>query len=377
MLPTSIYGNYILDTYGLRLGMIIGCITTAAGLWIRTLCEENFYWIFVGQIVASLGQPFFYNTPQKVSQVWFGPNERTLATAIITGVFTLAMAIGTVLPAFLMNITSTDIVSSKQELQEMMYELAIAGTISFVPVLMFFKNEPPSPPSKAAAAEKLDFKRAIKSLGRNKNYLLLMVGASIITASLINSVSVMQLVSQPWGIDANAFSLYSGIGIVFGLIATVIVGYIVTKTKKYRTMLIILCILGSIFIPLIYLGAVEDDDVFWGIAFVLYAVSQCPLMAVGLEFTLEVAFPVPEATSAGIIVVLGSILSTFESIWIDEILGTELTQEASTISFIIMSAIQILGCVILLFVKEDLRRTNYEKGILTNLDLEHAKEAEL
>ena len=55
MLPTSIYGNYILDTYGLRLGMIIGCITTAAGLWIRTLCEESFYWIFVGQLVASLG----------------------------------------------------------------------------------------------------------------------------------------------------------------------------------------------------------------------------------------------------------------------------------------------------------------------------------
>jgi fucose permease len=62
---------YVIETYGLRWGVIAGIVSTAVGLWIRCLINVNFYTVLVGQIIIAMGQPLLYNAPGKVTTNWF------------------------------------------------------------------------------------------------------------------------------------------------------------------------------------------------------------------------------------------------------------------------------------------------------------------
>jgi len=55
----------------------------------------------------------------------------------------------------------------------------------------------------------------------------------------------------------------------------------------------------------------------WGFVFLVYGATQSPLLAIGLEFLMEASFPVGEATAAGLVMILGQLFSTAESISVD------------------------------------------------------------
>mmetsp|Transcript_10168 Transcript_10168/g.8714 ORF Transcript_10168/g.8714 Transcript_10168/m.8714 type:complete len:234 (+) Transcript_10168:198-899(+) len=190
-LPGSILANYVVDTYGLKPGVWLGCVLTGLGQLLRINCDQGFIWLFLGQFVGSFGQPFFYNTPQKISQVWFPANQRTICTAGITTFYTLAMAIGTVLPMAYVDPAEEDHTLAMKQLRVMMEHQFYFGMACYIPTFLFFRNEPPTPPSRAASAQKPDVVKSLKSLMRNVNYMTLLIGSSLIVASLINTISVM------------------------------------------------------------------------------------------------------------------------------------------------------------------------------------------
>ena len=41
------------------------------GLWVRTLCDESFDYVLIGNLIAAIVQPFILNCPQKISADWF------------------------------------------------------------------------------------------------------------------------------------------------------------------------------------------------------------------------------------------------------------------------------------------------------------------
>ena len=63
--------NYILDTYGCRVGILIGTLLTFAGMWVKCLVNQSFALCIVGQMISAMGQPFLTNAPAKVSALWF------------------------------------------------------------------------------------------------------------------------------------------------------------------------------------------------------------------------------------------------------------------------------------------------------------------
>jgi len=40
--------NYILDDWGIRIGVLIGASLTIAGAWVRILVNDSFYWVIGG-----------------------------------------------------------------------------------------------------------------------------------------------------------------------------------------------------------------------------------------------------------------------------------------------------------------------------------------
>ena len=76
--------NYALDVYGLRNGVLIGVFLTGIGMWIKVFINQSFALVFVGQVIAAIGQPFLGNAPAKLASLWFGKNERVIAVTIGT-----------------------------------------------------------------------------------------------------------------------------------------------------------------------------------------------------------------------------------------------------------------------------------------------------
>lgn len=69
--PSNFIVVWIIDHYGIRLGICIGSISMIIGCGIRLLIDYSFYLVIVGQVLNSFGNTFFVNSPAKVSGTWF------------------------------------------------------------------------------------------------------------------------------------------------------------------------------------------------------------------------------------------------------------------------------------------------------------------
>ena len=62
---------YFIDTYGARVGIIIGCVLCLFGTCVRLLVNEVFAFVIIGQVIAGIGRPFILNCQTKISANWF------------------------------------------------------------------------------------------------------------------------------------------------------------------------------------------------------------------------------------------------------------------------------------------------------------------
>ena len=92
--------SYVIDTYGSRLGIGIGCILALIGVGLRMLVNEGFFWIIVGQILAGIGRPFILNCQAKISANWFQADIRGRVTQLLTLILNVSLIIGILIPGF-------------------------------------------------------------------------------------------------------------------------------------------------------------------------------------------------------------------------------------------------------------------------------------
>lgn len=63
--------NFVIDSKGLRVSFLIGSGLYAAGIFLFTLVNKGYFFVLIGAILISLGQPFIVNCPAKVATFWF------------------------------------------------------------------------------------------------------------------------------------------------------------------------------------------------------------------------------------------------------------------------------------------------------------------
>ena len=63
--------NFIIDTKGLRFSFLLGSGLYAVGILMCTLINSGYFFVLIGSILISLGQPFIVNCPAKVATFWF------------------------------------------------------------------------------------------------------------------------------------------------------------------------------------------------------------------------------------------------------------------------------------------------------------------
>lgn len=67
--------NKIIDSKGLRVGLIIGTAFYFAGALFVALVNKSFNFVILGTVFFGLGQPFLLNSPAKIATYWFFPKN--------------------------------------------------------------------------------------------------------------------------------------------------------------------------------------------------------------------------------------------------------------------------------------------------------------
>eukprot|EP01124_Arcella_intermedia_P017301 TRINITY_DN24070_c0_g1_i1.p1 TRINITY_DN24070_c0_g1~~TRINITY_DN24070_c0_g1_i1.p1 ORF type:complete len:486 (+),score=97.83 TRINITY_DN24070_c0_g1_i1:184-1458(+) len=251
--------------------------------------------------LVMLSVPFLFVSPSLFISIWFGENERTLASGLI-------FSIGWHLPIGLSSYFLPSWIQNESK-----FQLATSSLLIIIGVFNFFfhKEGPMAAPSITALTEKEDILVSLKSLYKYKSFLLHTFTWSIIFAVYYCFCIQAKYLFMDDIVDhSSSISTVSvGITTLSSCIFTIISGIIVDRYKNFK-MMIILSAFGStlsiLIIVVFFTDIMNRIYIYTGSAFL--GLFSALAFSVGLEFGVELSFPMKEQLSTLIMMMVTKVL---------------------------------------------------------------------
>jgi len=337
-IAVSIPASWIIDKYGLRIGVGIGAVFTGVFGMLRGFAGTDYYLLLMAQIGIAIGQPFILNAITKLSARWFPIEERATAA----GLGTLAMYIG-----ILAGMTVTPYLTIGHGIEGTLYIYGIISVTIAVIFLLFLREGPPTAPCRAdQEGRSLVFDGFMQTL-RTRDFIWLMI-IFFIGLGVFNSVTTwIEDIMRPRGFTATQAGLTGGLMIVGGIIGALIIPMLSDRYQK-RTPFIILALFGST----LGLAGITFATSYWllitsGMVLGFFLLSAGP---VGFQYGAEITFPASEGTSNGMLLLMGQV-SGIAFIFGMDSMKSSLTG-SMTRSLIILIGLMVLSILMSLRLKE-------------------------
>ena len=317
MLPAYLPSCWVMDTYGLRAGILLACTLQCAGIWLRCLATSGhtFFVLFIGQILAAAAQPLLYNAPATLSQVWFPEAERPLATVLgVAAQFVGGMGGGLVPPLLIpdedSNDNATDPLRFSEGFRSLHLGSAAAVSVPLLLAVFFVPIAPKSPPSAAADTKPLLSKtsrpllKEITTVLRNPAFLLLLACTAVGSGAFQILGTLRDQIVTPYGYTNEESGRMNAIMLASGLIGC-IVGGRVARTHRFKTLLVVADVGGCVSLAGFWFFLRE------GCLYELYGVCVCigffalAGYPVAMELAVELSFPVDASVAGGLVVMAG------------------------------------------------------------------------
>ena len=244
---------YVIDTYGIRVGIAVGCGLCLLGTSLRMLVNSSFAWVIVGQVIAGVGRPFILNCQAKIGANWFQAEKRAGITQLLTLVLNVSLIIGLFIPGLVFGkyelnpVTDEKLEAGRQNTFDLMMIEFILAIVCLAPNMIFMRSRPPTPPSDSAGITKREpFKIAIPKLFKNRNYVLLILAFGCYFG-IFNGLSIIiSFLLNPWFHEnlAIAVGYVGGSPVVSGIIGVIILGPMQRKSGNFKKYIVI-CMLGT------------------------------------------------------------------------------------------------------------------------------------
>ena len=295
--------SYIVDTKGFKTAMVIGAIVTALFGMLRGIYATNFTVVVIAQIGVAIGQPFLVNSITKAAASWFPVNERATAT----GIATMAGYIGMIIALIL-----TPILTTRYGIEKMLLYYGYVAILCAIVFILFSKAKPIIVEISKNKIEKnkLKWKKEkanknnIRNLLKNKDFVYLMICMFMVMGIFNGIMTWIEDILKPKGISSDGAGIIGGILVIVGLIGAVILPVISDKIRKRRPFLI-WPILAAIpgFLGITFLTGYIDLTISSAIMG-FFIMGMGP---VAFQYGAEIAYPVPEGTSFGVLMLMGQI----------------------------------------------------------------------
>lgn len=294
----SIPASYIIDTWGLKKGLMIGALLTGLFGALKAWGADNLLIVTIAQTGLAVAQPFILNAVTKVGAKWFPINER----ATVAGVGSLAQYIGIIIALAITPVLVSEISDEGFRIEKMLLIYGIISVTGSVLLLIFMKEEPPTPPTSEEFAERSNPVEGIKDIFRNRDmrFLLLLF---FIGLGIFNAVSTcIDQICRNLTMDETG--MIGGIMLVGGVIGALILPTLSDKIRRRKPFLVV----GMIFmlpglIGLTYFTGFVPMMIS-AFVFGFFIMGTGP---VGFQYGAEKSYPAPESTSQGIILLAGQI----------------------------------------------------------------------
>jgi len=292
-IPLSIPVAWMIDTYGLRVGVSIGVILMAVFGVLRGLAGTNYPLVLVSTVGIAAGQPFLMNSWTKLPANWFPIRERATAVGFAFLATLLGIALGMAVTPVLAEKVSIPAI-------QLIYGgVAAASALLFVGLSRERPPTPPCPPGHDARALMLAGLKHALSVKAFWLYLLVwFVGNGV-----FNGVSTwVENIVRPRGFSPAQAGQVGAIMIVGGILGALIVPPLSDRQQKRQRYMLLGTLLG---IPgLLGLAFATSYTLLLASALVLGFFLICP-GPIGMQYAAEITHPTPEGTSAGLIQLFG------------------------------------------------------------------------
>ena len=291
----SIPASWIIDTYGIRIGVGIGALMTGAFWFMRGMVGTNFELLLMAQIGIAIGQPFLLNAITKLSARWFPIHER----ATSSGLGTLAMYIG-----ILGGMVLTPFLAIKSGIEGMLFIYGIVGAVAALIFILFSKEAPPTAPCLPGQEERALVLDGFKIIFRSRNFRWLLL-IFFIGLGVFNAVTTwIEGILNPRNISITQAGITGGVMIGAGIIGALVMPMLSDRSRK-RVPFIQIALAGAIIGLLgITFSANYSIILVSGAVLGFFLLSSGPI---GFQYGAEITYPASEGSSNGLLLLMGQI----------------------------------------------------------------------
>jgi len=291
----SIPASYIIDTWGIRIGIGIGALLMGVFGFMKGFYGASYDMVVIAQIGIAVGQPFVLNSITKVGVRWFPLHER----ATQAGISVLAQFLGIIIA---MALTPPLFKMYGMEKMLMIYGIAtLAGAVIF---LLLNKEHPPTPPCPPGHDERIGVFAGIKHIFRQRDMIYLLI-IFFIALGIFNAVTTwIEQIVGPRGFTITDAGIAGALMMIGGIVGASIIPPLSDKMRKRKPFLVLAMI--GIVPGLVGLAVAGNYWLLLASSFVFgfFVMAGGP---VGFQYGAEICYPAPEATSQGLLIMAGQI----------------------------------------------------------------------
>lgn len=297
----AIPASYIIDTYGIRIGVGIGAALTGIFGLLKGFYGADYNIVLISQIGLAVAQPFILNAVTKVSVQWFPIMER--ATAVAIG--TLAQFIGIIIVMILTPRLIGEESPDPNIIPAILQQYGLVSLIGALVFLAFFREKPPTSPSTHGEDSRIQVFEGLKHILSQKDMrkalLLFLIGLGI-----FNAISTcIDQICESKGLNMTQSGDIAGMMLMSGIIGGVFIPLISDKIGK-RQPFLLAAMAG--FLPGIFLLAFAQDYTLvlagaFLVGFFLLGIGA----PIGFQYCAEITSPAPESSSQGLLLLIGQV----------------------------------------------------------------------
>jgi MFS family permease len=337
----SLPASWVIDTYGIRVGVGIGAVLTGVFGLMRGVSATNYITVLIAQIGIAVGQPFLLNAITKVAARWFPLEERATAS----GLGTLSMYAGQVTALALtpllllaMGLPSTLLVCGV---------IAVAGAAVF---LIFAREHPPTPASPAGDEVRSLVFDGLRQTLRNRDFLLTML-IFFIGLGVFNGVTTwIEDIVRPRGFSITQAGLTGALMVGGGIVGALILPALSDRYRR-RVPFIVLAVSASIFGLIGITFALHYGVLLAGAAIMgFFLLAAGPI---GFQYGAEVAYPAPEGTTTGLLLLVGQVSGIIFILGMDQF--KQAGSGSMTSSLVVLIGLMIVAALLSTRLRESTR----------------------
>lgn len=330
--------SYVIDTYGLKIGVGIGAALTGIFGLLKGLYASQYTMVCISQFGLAVGQPFIMNAMTKVGAKWFPMDERATAA----GLAALSQYIGIIFALAL-----TPFLFQNHGMRGMLMIYGVASVVVTVVFFAFIKDSPPTPPSAFHDEDTVPVFTGIRHMFKQRDMILLLI-LFFFGLGMFNAVTTwIEQILSPRGLNAEQAGLVGAAMMVGGVIGAVILPLLSDKLRKRKPFLILTMI--GLTPGLVGLTFATGFPLLLVSGFVLgfFIMSAGPI---GFQYGAEISYPTPESSSQGLILLSGQISGIIFIYAMDSLRDT---QTGSMTPFMIVFVAMSIVCILMtMFLKE-------------------------